>query len=272
MLYSLIRAAYARSPVNERLKRQWHQPWIGGGVGALLATVVGLIFFLLPPGKGLRDWSFDLPFLFKAEQQISDAAIVYLDEKSYNELKQDPTRFDRALHAKLVRRLQQAGAKLVVFDVLFIDSSRGITAAELDFAAAMKESRRVVLGAQYFEDTHLAASSTSVWPPVDLFREAAAGWGLVRVHRDTDFAARRISPGTDQIPCMAWKAAELTGAQIAKQPEARLTERWLNYYCREPFAAISYSDVVSEKPLPPGFSFKDKVVFEIGRASCRERV
>lgn len=248
------------------LKKQLHQPWFGGAPGALLAMIACVVLFIFPLSNEPNEWSFahdwslDLPFLFKTERLLDSVAMVYLDEKSYDELKQDPARFDRALHGKLVRRLQQEGAKLVVFDILFIDPSRVITNVDLDFAAALKDSGRVVLAAQYYEDVHLG-KAPSVVPPTDPFRDAAAGWGVARVHRDTDFAARLISPGTDRIPSLAWKAAQLSGLEIAQKPEQRIQERWLNFYCKEPFPGISYSEVVSGKPLRPGFSFKDKVVF-----------
>lgn len=245
----------------ERFKKQLHQPWFGGGVGAVLAVVVGFALFLFSFGKGFHDWSFDLPFLLKPEQSIDSVAVVYLDEKSYDELKEDPARFNRAWHAKLVRRLQQEGARLVVYDVMFIDTNRPVTASEHDFVAAMKESRRVVLGALYYEDKHLKLNGITIKAPLPMFRDAAAGWGLTRVHRDSDFAARQILPGTELYPSLSWKAAELAGAELTRNPERQFQERWLNYYSSEPFAGISFSDVVSGRPLPPGFSFKDKVVF-----------
>ncbi len=246
---------------SENIKKHFQQPWFGGLVGATLATAVGVSLLILPVGKGLRDWSYDLPFLLRAEKHIDDVVLVYLDEKSYAELGQAPSEFDRGVHAKLLRRLQAEGATLVVFDVLFIDPKRPNTDGERDFARAMREFGRVVLGAQYHQDRHLQIPSSMVWPPIDLLRDAAAGWGLTQIHRDSDFAARLHHPGTEQVPSLAWKAAELWGAEAAKHPESRGSERWLNYYSREPFQGISYSDVVSGKPLLAGFSFSNKVVF-----------
>ncbi len=242
-------------------KKRLHQPWFGGGVGALLATLTGLALFWFPFGKGLRDWSFDLPFLFRPEAKINDVVIIYLDEKSYRQLNQDPASFDRGLHAQLVNRLKQAGVKLIVFDILFIDDSGPITAADQEFARAIQNQGRVVLGAQFYQDTHLGYNSATVWPPIDLFRNVAAGWGLALVNRDTDFAARIQYPGTGQVPSLAWKAAEISGAEVTQRPETRLRERWLNYYSSAPFPAISYCDVISGKQLPADISLKDKVVF-----------
>ena len=240
------------------LKSHTHPAGFGAGLATLLVALAGVLLFSLTLGKGLRDASFDIPFLFKSEQRIDNVVIVFLDENSLNELKVSPTTFDRGLHAKLVRRLQQEGAKLIAFDVLFVDKDRPIAPGDLEFAAAMKESRRVLLAGQYFED---ADHNPTFLPPIDLFRAAAAGWGEARVDSDTDFAARRLSSGTDRFPCLAWKAAELTGARIAATPEERPRERWLNYYSSQPFQGVPYSDLVTGKPLPPGLSFKDKVVF-----------
>ena len=243
-----------------KLRTQLHQPWFGGAVGATLAIFCGVCFLVFPFGKGLRDWSYDLPFLLQAEKTIDDVVIVYLDEKSYPALGQDPATFDRGLHAKLLDRLKKDGAKNVVFDVLFIDTNRAITAGDSEFAKAIQRFGKVTLGGQYYEDNHFLKNS-GVIPPINLLRDAATNWGLVKIHRDTDFSARRHHPGTEMVPSLAWKSAELFGAEITKDSKRRGEERWLNYYSPEPFQAISYSDAISSQPLPKSFSFHNKTVF-----------
>src|SRR5437762_14116852 len=107
--------------LSERFRKQLHQPWFGGGVGAGLAIVGGIFLLLFQPGKGLRDWSYDLPFLLRPEKFIDDVVIVSLDEKSFSELKQDRSAFNRSLHALLINRLNEQRARLIVFDIAFLD-------------------------------------------------------------------------------------------------------------------------------------------------------
>jgi adenylate cyclase len=247
--------------ISSKIRKQFHQPWFGGGVGAVLAALLGVGLLLLPLGKGLRDWSYDLPFLLKPEKLVEDVAIVYLDQPTFDTLHETPGDFDRAWHTKLVKRLQADGAKLAVFDILFIDDKRPITDVDREFAAAMRGFGRVVIGGELQEDRHLGIRGKTVTPPIDLFRDAAAGWGLAKVHRDTDFSARHHHPGTEQIPSLAWRAAELVGAEVTKHPESRDKARWLNYYAPEPFQNISYVAALRGEPLPPSFTFSNKVVF-----------
>jgi len=246
--------------LTEKIKKQLHQPWFGGGVGAIATMLFGFCLFLFPFGKGLQDWSYDLPFLVRSEKPIDDVVIIYLDETTYSDLNQEPATFDRRLHADLLKRLQAEGARLVVFDVLFIDKKRPVTDSEHAFAKAMKAYGKVVIGAQYTLDEHVAAS-TSVWPPIDLLRDAAAGWGLVKIDADPDFGARRHHSGTETVPSMAWRAVEVVGGEVTKNPKNRFTERWINYYAPEPFLGFSYAETLPGKKLPEGFSFRDKYVF-----------
>ena len=246
---------------SEKIRKHFHQPWFGGLVGATLATVVGVSLLVLPIGKGLRDWSYDLPFLLRPAQTIDDVVVVQLDQPSFDALHQEPRDFDRALYMKLIRRLQAEGARLIVFDILFIDTKRPITDADREFASAMTNFGKVVIGGELQDERHLGIRCSKVTPPIDLFRDAAAGWGLAKIHRDTDFAARQHHPGTELLPSLAWRAAEVLGADVAKQPEKRGAERWLNFYSPKPFESISYVAALTGQPLPPAFTFRDKVVF-----------
>ena len=243
--------------ISKRVGERLRQPWFGGGGGALLAVCLGLVLLESRVGKGLRDWSYDLPFVARAEKPNTEVVVIYLDEQSYRDLQQAPADFERALHAQLVQRLKAAGARMIVFDMLFIDVRKSGSRSDSLFAQAMREDGKVILGAQLQQDE---LGHPTVFPPVDALRDACAGWGLAYIQRDPDFAARQHHPGTEQVPSLGWKAAELFGAKVTRQPESRANERWLNYYSREPFAGVSYSDVLQGR-LPPGFTFKNKVVF-----------
>jgi adenylate cyclase len=248
---------------KEQLRTRLHQPWFGGCFGAALTVSLGLLLLRLPEGidvgKGLRDWSYDLPFVVRPEISHTNFLIIYLNEESCRELKQDTVDFDRSLHARLVRKLKAAGAKMIVFDVVFTDHpNRPISAADRDFAQAMREEGRVVLGADYKVDEHLLSNGISA--PLDPLRDACAGWGLAIIHSDPDNEARKVHPGTDRYPSLAWKSAEILGAAVTRNPENRGQERWLNYYSHEPFKGISYYDAIRDGGAPLEF-FKNKIIF-----------
>ncbi len=246
--------------VKGNLGTRLRQPWFGGAFGAVLATAFGLVLLYLPGqidiGKGLRDWSYDLPFLARSEAPKQDIIIIYLDEESYRELKQSPADFDRSLHARLIRKLKADGAKMIVFDILFVDPKKNSAAADRDLAQAMREHGKVVLGGQFEQVNPL---DSIIWPPIDPLRDACAGWGLVNVHQDADFEVRLHFENTNRFPSLAWKSAEIFGTEITRQPENRLRKRWLNYYSHMPFQEISYFNAIDQSQ-PAGF-FKDKIVF-----------
>src|SRR5690349_16295493 len=93
---------------------------------AALAAVVGLL--LNEPGRHLGE-----AFLHNSYDSLhslrgtrldamgdSPVVIVYLDLHSFDAEKQDPSLpWPRDLHAKLLRRLTKAGARAVVFDIVF---------------------------------------------------------------------------------------------------------------------------------------------------------
>src|SRR5205085_4584236 len=53
--------------VNE-FRTRLHQPWFGSRIGAVLVALAGVCLLLFPFGKGLRDWSYDLPFLLRLQK------------------------------------------------------------------------------------------------------------------------------------------------------------------------------------------------------------
>lgn len=111
-----------------------------------------------------------IPDLFRdfhaAAMDRSPVVIVYLDLTSFLAEKQDPVRpRPRELHARLVRRLVEAGARAVVFDVVF--GGPGPDAeADARFAEAIRESGRVILAGQAERGRRPCAGSASALGPL----------------------------------------------------------------------------------------------------------
>ena len=100
--------------------------WPRGSREAALALVVAvtalmlLNFSGLPLLRGLETASFDLRFQVRGVTPPGgEVVIVMVDERSIAALGHWP--FNRRLFAQAIRRLDAAGAKEIVFDLLFAD-------------------------------------------------------------------------------------------------------------------------------------------------------
>ncbi len=246
------------------IKKLKPQGW-GGTIGALIATLAALAFYQLPWGNGLQNLSYDLLFLTRPVVPPEEAAIVYLDEESHKELGQQFNRpWDRNLHARLVERLTSAGAKAVVFDIVFSDPGPG-PAADQHFAAALKASGRVVLAADMVTTAYGVdgVAARSMTPPLELFSEVTGGIGSAEMVPDQDLVPRRHLPASqdDLLPGLSWAAALIVKAPSTATDTSRFRERWVNYY--GPPATIpnvSYYRALAENGTVTNL-FRDKVVF-----------
>ncbi len=246
--------------MNERLKNKLHHPWVSGSLGGALLALAGVALLIFSFGQGLAHWSYDLSQQLAGGTTVDDVVIVELQQDSFKALDQAPASYDRALHAQLITRLKELGARLIVFDIEFIDPRPGQLASDQKLAAALRAASNVVLSADLHSDTRLGARNLEVTMPLDSLRDAALGVGLATVSLDADRSVREQYPGTSQTPSLGWKAAELAGAEVTQRAEARFEERWLNYYAPRPFRTCAVVDVLSNN-LPANFSFSNKVVF-----------
>src|SRR5438132_1480396 len=92
----------------------------GSVVGSILAMVAGALFCNDFLGERLIHSSYNLPLSFRNAPPPNDIIILYMDEPSHENLKQDWDKpWDRNLHAQLLNRLKAEGSRTVVFDVVF---------------------------------------------------------------------------------------------------------------------------------------------------------
>ena len=87
-----------------------------------MTVLVGLVLLVSPLGRCLTHLSYDLPFFFRANIEVTNAVIIYMDEASEKSLNQGAkVAWDRRLHACLLTEVKQAGVPLAVFDIVFSD-------------------------------------------------------------------------------------------------------------------------------------------------------
>src|SRR4051812_26707923 len=110
-------------------------------VGMILGLGCGLLLHQLQIGSELVRRSYDLLHVWMGDHQAGEAVIVYLDESSHLKLGQPLNKpWDRALHARLVERLTGAGARAVVFDIVFSDANSNNPAADQQLAQAIRKN------------------------------------------------------------------------------------------------------------------------------------
>lgn len=182
---------------------------------------------MYPLGRGLVHASYDFLLVARGEKSADEAVIVYLDEKSHQVLKQPLNApWDRKLHADLIDRLTAAGAKAIVFDVIFSDPS--ITGPDADnrLAEAIRTSGRVILAA---DRVPIGPKQSQTMPPIELLLTNAAGIGSAEVRPSADLVVREHTP-EEELPSLSWVAAEFFGAAVTTNASAKHQRRWVNYY------------------------------------------
>jgi adenylate cyclase len=156
---------------------------------------------VLQVGQTLENQGLDLCYRFRPiAPPPPELLIVGIDEHSFQEMRR-AWPWPRRFHAELIRRLKAAGARLIVFDVLFADP----TDPEDDrlFTEAIGEAGNVILAAtvEVSEDSHVCRQI--IVQPLESLRRAARGVGLALVTPDGDGVVRRFHlrfEGTQTLP------------------------------------------------------------------------
>jgi adenylate cyclase len=112
-----------------------------------LIGLLGLLITLSPVGSGLEE-KFGLSLLFKLRglrQPPGEVVIVTLDKTTANHLglPANPDRWPRSLHAQLVNNLNEYGASILVFDMIF-NGARSPKNNSL-FAESLQKAQNVIL-------------------------------------------------------------------------------------------------------------------------------
>ncbi|MCL5743393.1 MAG: CHASE2 domain-containing protein [Acidobacteria bacterium] len=224
--------------------------------GAAITALAGVFSLVLPPAwPFIEGLSYDLAYLFRGSEAPDDAVIIKMDRDSHETLHQPYQKgWNRSVHAALVDKLREFGARAIVFDVFF---DQPATNSEED-AAFLEAIRRhgniAVAGSQKaLTGTHLAGAELEQ-PFATL--TSVARWGLSYDPDDASHPARQLSLGTRERASLAAEVARMYG----REPPHFSRNLWLNYYGPPgTIKSVSYCQVLTN--TNPPCPLKDRVAF-----------
>lgn len=231
-------------------------------IGILIQTVlVWAVFALLSQtavGRRLELLGFDFLTVMTTPASIdAPIVIVGIDEPSFAELdRQWP--WPRGIHADLVDRLKEAGAKAIAFDVLFAEPAG--EEGDRRLAEAIRRAGNVVLASDLVYQEAGQFQMAMQVEPIPLLREAGARSGLASITIDSDLVVRAIP----QHPDAFWRQILLTYMRDNARPDASpvdLPGGLVRYLGPDhAFRYVSFYQALDpEKFLPPGI-FAGKIV------------
>ena len=162
-------------------------------VGLLIAMTVGLICCLISYFQlfyTVNQQSGDLLYRGQVSNYLTDTAqkivIVAIDDSSLGELGRFSS-WPRSFHAKLINTLSENGARIIVFDILFSETSPD----DEELAAAIKKAGNVIL--PYAGTTESKRiDQEEIIGPLRAFEESALATGHAYMLPDDDGVVRRL--------------------------------------------------------------------------------
>src|SRR6185312_6449653 len=206
----------------------------------------------------------------------NQVVLIQMDNESYSDLGQeryDPQKagsqpWRRDYHTRLLKKLADGGALLVVMDIFFGKTNDPAVAKAL--SDQMARQKNLVLMGKPAEVVSPRINGVQpgvdgvqpVWP-ADIFLEAArTNCGIAYLSADLDSIVREQWPFPSPNPStppqfysLPWEAALLAGAKL---DNIHPRERWLRYYQAGTWTRISYVHALREEPAS---GFHDKIVF-----------
>lgn len=189
--------------------------FLKSALGAAAVILCGLMLWKTPPGEPWVNASYDYLFRFGAHALTNKVALILMDNEAFDQFHQTRGQpWDRELHARLLNKLADDGAELVVFDSFF----RVLRDPAKDgaLADAMRRQRHIVLMAEQAQITHPALVGVRLTLPSDPFLSAAGtNWGIAWLDPDIDSIVRRHWPFPS--PDAYASAAEMRRALLETQ-------------------------------------------------------
>lgn len=193
--------------------------WILGSAISLFSILLAFVLSFTTAFENLELKSYDLRFALRGPQRVDSLGVVIvdIDDQSFFDL---PSRwpFPRTYYARLIDNLTRAGARLILFDIIFSEPTASNPAEDLALAAAAARSRRVVFaGKKAFELASGGTLNTYLIKPIKPLVQSGSPWGIVNIDEDLDGFVRRYLlfeewEGRRHLPLAMMAHRQLKGA------------------------------------------------------------
>ena len=192
---------------------------------AAVAAAIGIGCYGFGLLHGLELGSVDTRFSVRGDQEPSpELAIVGIDDDTFSELKlQWP--FPRRLHAKVIDRLVEDGAKAIAFDVQFTEATDPRDDNAL--VEAVQRAGNVVLATSEVS----AQGKHAVFGGNAVLRQIGARAGNTVYIPDSDGTVRRFPYALQNLESFAVAAAEVGDGRIRRRRRLRRARggAWIDY-------------------------------------------
>lgn len=235
--------------------------------GSLLVVLIPSPFKALVGYLDLKTYDAFM-FLRGPKPPPDDLVIVAIDNPSRTQFAQlgFPYPWPRGVHGELIGLLDQLGARVTVFDVLF-DLPSGDPAQDQQLAQAIASSSTpVVLAAsvERVDDPRFKLETENL--PLQIYLDAGARTGFVNLTPDPDGVVRSAPLSVKGEPTLSARTYQLLGGSLEEDIPTANSELLVNYVGGgRRILTVSYWQALDyEASLPEGI-FQDKIVL-VGRS------
>jgi adenylate cyclase len=226
---------------------------IGLLVVAALSVGLGVVAYATDLFRTLDLNTVDTRFSIRGTQpRPDDIVVVGIDDKTFNVL-DEQWPFPRHLHAEVIDRLSEAGAKVIGYDVQFSEPT--VPKEDNALILAVQRADRIVLSTTEVD----AQGEGNVFGGEGVAEQIGARVGNTTVQVDPGGVLRHFFTSFDGLVSFPVAAVELATGEPVDRGEAGTESPWIDY--RGPpgtFATYSFSDVLRGK-VPDG-AFRGKTV------------
>lgn len=234
--------------------------WLLRGTLAISIALFGSLIYQTPWFQELEYRGLDLWFFLRGPEPAPEEVIlIAIDEESYDSLQVPMHRpWPRELHAQLLERLARAGAKRVVFDVIF-----GGPSGEEEVDERLAHAFGLLPTAIGVEVAPVAgeAEREEIYLPYGLFQETVAELSIVKKRTDKRHIRRFTPIFTNSDTGNQYRSLAQAGANLANDRQLPDDNDLIWFYGpSRTIKTYSYSDALDEEFFLDE-EFTDKIIF-----------
>ncbi len=220
---------------------------------ALISAGLGVLAYATDALRSLELSTVDTRFSIRGTQERpDDLVVIRIDDVTFNAL-DEQWPFPRSLHARLIDRLREGGARAIAYDVQFTEPT--VPREDNALIRAVERADGVVLAATEVNER----GESGVFGGEAVVRQIGARAGNAVMQADSDGVLRRFPVSFDGLVGFAVATVEESTGEEVDRGEAEDGEAYIHY--RGPPGTIrshSFSKVLQGK-VPAG-AVRDKIV------------